>query len=300
MRKFVAAAAALTLGWSATAQGAVFYEPFDYPTGNLGLNNLSPTQTWYSSATSGTDDRVQVATGSLSVAGMPGSVGNSVTLGGAGRTDRIFLGTNRTTGSVYYSLMMKVTDLTGTGATGASVVGFNNTAQTAANHDTAAQPSAISGRLLVKAIDASTYQVGASKSSGSAGDFVFTPIGSPYNINTDTVFVVGRYTFNTGSATDDTFDLWVNPSSETFADDTLIPAPNVTATTGADGGQIATMILRQFTAVIPAGVQYDELRVDTTWSGVTSNLVPEPASVATLGLAAAGLLIRRPRRRGHA
>jgi len=58
--------------------------------------------------------------------------------------------------------------------------------------------------------------------------------------------------------------------------------------------------VRQFTAVIPAGVQYDELRVDTTWSGVTSHLVPEPASVATLGLAAAGLLIRRPRRRGHA
>jgi len=297
MRKFVAAAAAaLTLGLSASAHAAVFYEPFDYPVGNLGLNVNANGQTWYSSATSGTDDRVQVSGGNLTVAGMPDSVGNSVTLGGAGRTDRIFLGSNRNSGSVYYSLMMKVTDLTGAGATGASVVGFHNTAQTAANHDTAAQPSAISGRLLVKAIDATTYQVGASKASGTAADFVFTPIGSPYNINTDTVFVVGRYTFNP-NAGDDVFDLWVNPSSTTFADDSLMPAPTLSATTGADGGQIATFILRQFTAVIPAGVQYDELRVDTSWAHVTSNLVPEPASLATLGIAAvAGVTVRRRKR----
>src|SRR3954464_6465152 len=121
MRKFVAAAAAaLTLGLSATAHAAVFYEPFNYTPGNLGLNVNPGGATWYSSATSGTDDRVQVVSGSLSTPGMPDSVGNSVALGGAGRTDRIVVGPNRSSGSVYYSLLMKVTDLTGTGATGAS------------------------------------------------------------------------------------------------------------------------------------------------------------------------------------
>jgi PEP-CTERM motif len=296
MRKLLAAAAAtaLTLGLSATVHAAVFYEPFDYPTGNLGLDVNPNGQTWYSSASSGTDDRVQVVSGNLDVAGMPASVGNSVTLGGAGRTDRIFLGTNRSSGSVYYSLMMKVSDLTGTGATGASVVGFNNTAQSAANHDTAAQPSAISGRLLVKAIDASTYQIGVSKASGTAADFEYEAVPTPLSINTDTVFVVGRYTFNP-AAGDDVFDLWINPSSATFADDSLMPAPTLTTAKGADGGQIATFILRQFTAVIPAGVQYDELRVDTRWAHVTSNLVPEPGSFAMLAIAAAAATAIRRR-----
>src|SRR5688572_14133832 len=112
MRKFVAGSAVLALAISTTTHAAVFYEPFDYPTGDLGLNvNPSVTQTWYSTLASGTDDRVQVATGNLSGTGLPDSVGNMATFGGAGRTDRIFLGQNRTTGEVYYSLLMNVADL---------------------------------------------------------------------------------------------------------------------------------------------------------------------------------------------
>jgi hypothetical protein len=290
---------AIATSVATTASAAVFFEPFDYPAGNLGLNiNPSVNQTWYSSASSGADDRVQVDTsGGLSApTGLPGSTGGMATFGGAGRSDRIFLGTNRTSGSVFYSLLLNVSDLTGTGSTGGTFFGFNNTAQTSLNHDTAAQPSAISGRLIIKAIDASTYQVGASKASGTAADFVFTPIGAPFNINTDTVFIVGRYTFNTGTTTDDTFDLWVNPSAATFADDALMPAPTMTATGGGDGGQIATIVLRQFTAVVPAGIKVDEIRVDTKWAHVTSNLVPEPSSLVLLAAVAPILRTRRRRR----
>ena len=90
MLKFVAGSAVLTLAISTTAHAAVFYEPFDYPTGDLGLNvNPSVNQTWYSSVASGADDRVQVATGNLSGTGLPDSVGNLASFGGAGRTDRI-------------------------------------------------------------------------------------------------------------------------------------------------------------------------------------------------------------------
>ena len=301
MRKFVAGSAVLALAISTTTQAAVFYEPFDYPTGDLGLKvNPSVNQTWYSTLASGTDDRVQVSAGSLSKAGLPDSVGNMSTFGGAGRTDRIFLGQNRTSGTVYYSLLMNVTDLTGAATGGATIFGFNNTAQNATNHNTAAQPTAISGRLLIKPVDiaAGTYQIGAGKAGGNAANFTFTDVALPFRTNS-TVFIVGRYTFSDVVGDNDVFDMWINPSPTTFADDTLTPTPNLTtsslATPGADGGQIATIILRQFTAVVPTGLQFDEIRVDTTWAHATSNLVPEPASLGMLGIAAASLVRRRKR-----
>jgi hypothetical protein len=302
MRKFVAAsAAALTLAVSAAANAAVFYEPFDYPVGNLGLNvNPSVNQTWYSSAVgTGTDDRVQVSDGNLSYSGLPDSAGRMATFGGSGRTDRIFLGSNRTTGSVYYSLLMKVSDLAGTTAGGATIFGFNNTAQTAANHDTAAQPTTISGRLIVRPLASdptNSYEIGIHKSAGTTAQFVFA--STPFTLN-DTVYLVGRYTFNTGTTTDDTFDLWINPAGSTFADDSLMPVPTLTESAGSDTNSIATIILRQTSAIVPAGLQFDEIRVDTSWAQVTSNLVPEPASAAMLCVAATATgLIRR--RRGRA
>ena len=295
MRKFVAGAA-LTLAVAASANAAVFYEPFDYATGQLAGNvNPSVNKTWYSSLSSGEDDRVQVATGSLSSTGMPASVGNMATYGDSGRTDRIAVGPARNSGQVYYSLMMNVSDLTGAAAGGATIFGFNNTEQNADDH---AIPTAISGRLLVKPIDAvaGTYQIGAGKAGGSAANFVFTPVEQPFDVNA-TVFLVGRYTYGP-VAGDDVFEMWINPSPSTFADDSLIPAADLSsanaATPGGDGGQIATIILRQFDNVVPAGLQFDEIRVDTTWAHVTSNLVPEPASLGPL--AAAGVFIRRRKR----
>ena len=302
MRKSVTGGAILALAISTTTRAAVFYEPFDYPTGNLGLNvNPSVNTTWYSTVASGADDRVQVSTGSLSATGLPASVGNMATFGGTGRTDRLFLGQNRSSGAVYYSLLMNVTDLTGAATGGATIFGFNNTAQNATNHDTAGQPTAISGRLLVKPVDvtAGTYQIGAGKAGGNAANFTFTDVASPYSTNS-TVYIVGRYTFSDVVGDNDVFDMWINPSPTTFGDDTLTPTPDLTtstlATPGADGGQIATIILRQASTVVPAGLQFDEIRVDTTWAHATSNLVPEPAAVGMISVAAASLLIRRRRR----
>ena len=299
MRKFVAGSAILALAISTTAHAAVFYEPFDYPTGPLHQSvNPGNNQKWYSSAPSpatAIDDRVQVVSGGLSKDGLPASVGNSVTFGDAGRTDRIYFGTNRSSGSVYYSLLLNVTDLTDGAVGGATIAGFNNTPQTDANDDTAAQPTAISGRLILKPVGTTGYQVGAGKASGTASSFAFTPVETPFALN-ENVLIVGRYTFNTGSTTDDVFDMWVNPSSATFADNALEPAPTISSTTLGDGGQIATFILRQTDNVVPAGIQMDELRVDTTWAHVTSNLVPEPASLGVLGAAAMSLFIRRRRR----
>lgn len=190
---------------------------------------------------------------------------------------------------------MRVPDLANTLAGGSTIFGFNNTAQTALNHDTAGQPTAISGRLILRPVgdvNNDQYNVGIHKSAGTTGQFVFdtTTFGA-----TDTVFLVGRYTYNTGSTTDDVFDLWVNPPGSTFGDDSLMPPPTISESAGTDTGQIATIILRQFTAVVAASLEFDEIRVDTTWAHVTSNLIPEPSSIGLLS-AAAAMLFRRRRR----
>jgi hypothetical protein len=296
----VAAASVSAAAFATTASAAIFFEPFDYGAGNLGLNvNPSVNQTWYSSATSGTDDRVQVVAGSLSApAGLPASTGNTSSFGGDGRTDRISMGLgNITSGSVFYSLLLNVSNLTGTAAGGATVFGFNNTVQTALNHDTAGQPTAIAGRLIIRPLASdptNRYEIGIHKSAGTTGQFVFAP--GDFGLS-DTIFLVGRYTYNTGGTTDDTFDLWVNPAGSTFGDDSLMPAPTITETAGTDTGTIATLLLRQTTAIVPATMQIDELRADTAWHRVTSNLVPEPASLGGVAGMVTVMVVRRRRRR---
>lgn len=292
MRKLLSAVALALLPLS-TSNAAVFYEPFNYTAGDLHLNtNSGSGTTWYSSASSGTADDVQVASGNLSVSGLPASTGSMATFGGAGRTDRIQVG-HYTSGTVYYSIIMDITSLTGTASTGGAIMGFNNTAQTAANDNTLAQPSNIEDRVVIKPVTTTTYQIGLDKGTGTAANFVFDTTDT-FNTG-DTVFLVGSYKFNTGSGTDDTTELYINPSSSTFGDDTLKPTPTLTNSTGNDNGNIDTFLLRQTTAVVPAGISVDELRVDPSWSGVTSNLTPEPASLGLLAIAATSLLARRRR-----
>src|SRR5439155_15824515 len=90
-----------------------------------------------------------------------------------------------------------------------------------------------------------------------------------------TIFIVGRYQFNTSSLTDDIASLWINPSLATFGADSP-PAPSLTVTAGPDIGnsspQIASFVLLQRglgNTNQPATVMADELRIGPTWASVT-------------------------------
>jgi hypothetical protein len=304
MVKKLIVAAAFGMLASQVQASLLLYEPFNYNTGNLNSNVAPNGNTWYSSAaspTTATTDFVQVTTGNLSYtdfpAAAPGSLGNSVTFGNVGRTDRIAF-TTQTSGTVWFSVLLNITDLRNTAAAGGFIAGFNNTPQTAANDLTAAQPGVVDTRLIIKTIAADalgvgTYQIGLDKSSGTAANFQFD--AGTYSTGS-TVLIVGNYTFNTGSTTDDVSKLWINPSSSTFGNDGLTPGSNLTSSSGNDitGGTIATFILRQNQNVVPAGVQMDELRVGTSWTDVTA--IPEPATAGLLCVAGLGLLGRRKRR----
>jgi hypothetical protein len=286
---FFGAALALELAAASASAATLVAEPFNYATGDLHLNVAPNGNTWYSSATNGTADRVQVVSGSLSYPGLAPSTGNSVSFGDSGRTDRLAF-TSQNSGTVYYSFLLNITDLTSTAATGGAIVGFNNTAQTSGTDDSAANPTNIVTRTVIKPITGNTtYQIGLNKVSGTAGDFLFD--SGTFNIN-QTYLIVGSYTFIAG-LTNDESKLWVNPSAGTFGAGSA-PATVLSQTLGTDNTVVATFILRQIDNIVPSGVQIDELRVGTTWADVTP--VPEPTAISALALATAGMMARRARR----
>jgi hypothetical protein len=279
--------AALCLGFS-SAHAVLIYEPFDYAAG-LDLTGQTPpgaTTGWQVMGTGGTGgtDPITIASGSLSgVAGLAPASGNSITFGGLGLTNRIPLGAAFTTGSLYYSFAFKVTDLGGLNATGGFMAGFNNSTGSVAN-----QPTLIAARLVTR-VSGTGFQVGVDKSSGQGASFVFAD--TIFNLD-ETIFVVGSYTFNSGSTTDDEARLWVNPSPSTFGLESA-PAGFLSSVATNDLTPLASFLFRQGNAAaVPGVVVADELRIDTTWAGVTA---PEPSGIALLTIAGIGVLTRRIR-----
>lgn len=277
------------IGGIVSAGAALVYDGFNYTAG-ADLAGQSPDGGATSWAATGTGtvgaDAIVVASGNLSVSGLAPSTGNSITYGGLGLTDRLSIGTPINSGTVYYSFAFSVTDLGGLNSTGGFMAGFN----TATGSQTG-QPGIIGARLLTR-LSGSGYNIGIEKNSGTAGNFIFDNF--VYGVG-ETVFVVGSYTFNAGSATNDSALLWINPNPTTFGLASP-PPPTLTATViGNDLATIASFLFRQgSTTAVPGAVVADELRVDTIWGGVTP--VPEPSAAATALLAGTGVLLRRRRR----
>jgi Ig-like domain-containing protein len=230
------------------------YEPFNYTSGQL-LTLASANWT-----TNGNGNDSFVAPFGLSVPGLASPIGNSVTNGGSGAGLRLILGSTNTSGDLFYSFAMRVD------AVGSLTTGF-----IAAFVDPSGA-SAYVARLNVRAGTAAhTYNLGISKVnttvSWATNDF---PEGQ-------TLFIVGRYTFNTGSTTDDQADLWINPDASTFAAASA-PSPTASAAqSGTDNSLISQFTFRQnTTGNTPAAITYDELRIGLTWSDVTPIDVASP------------------------
>jgi hypothetical protein len=270
-------------------EGALLYEPFNYAVG-ADLTGQSPDglTTWVAMGTNGASgsDPITVASGNLSIAGLASSSGNSITYGGLGLTNRIPLGVDITSGTLFYSFALKVTDLGALTTDGGFMAGFNNAVVSSAT-----QPSAIYTRVVTHLSGTTSFQIGVEKSSGQVGNFQFAP--QIFNLG-DTIFLVGSYTFNTGTTSDDESRLWVNPDPASFGGPTE-PAGALVSMATADGTTLRSFLFRQGNAsAVPGAVVADELRVDTTWAGVTP-VVPEPSGVLLLSLVGGGVLLLRRR-----
>ncbi len=220
------------------------YEAFNYTIGG-GLQ----TQNNWTLLNSGDD--LTIATGNLSYTGLPTSTGGKVSFGGAG-IDASKSFTSQTGNTVYYSILLNVTDLSATtSTTGGYIGGFVQLATT--NYG---------ATLWLKKIDGSTYNIGVNTRT-TAANSVYSSVA--YNIN-QTYLVVVSYTSNP-AAGDDVVKIWVNPTLGGVEPMSLAMATN---SGGTDLASIDRFLVRQGSATDTPNVEIDELRLATSWTDVTT------------------------------
>lgn len=251
-----------------------YYEGFDY---TVGATVATQTNGGFAWASANTGTAPTIATGSLSVSGLPASTGNSASLPGGNFQEAIAtLPTTYTTGTVFYSFALQLSALpsgTGTYSFALSTGGTNY------------------GAVIYFQLSGLGYNVGlANRSSGSTATYDTTV----YNLS-DTIYLVGSYTFVSGTA-NDASALWINPSSSTFGS---TPATaTLSSVGGTDLAAINQILIRGATGS-PAGL-VDEFRIGTSYAAVTSEIsaVPEPSAYAAIAgaLVLAGVIFQRRRK----
>ncbi len=239
------------------------FDAFNYPVGTNLIGQTSPDGHSWTAAGSGAGVNM-IAAGNLNWPGLSPSAGNCVQYGvSSGPSARFNFGAV-TAGTVYYSFLLKVTDLGALGTGGGFFAAFNNATGTQAG-----TPTTIAAGAQTR-LSGSGYNVGLKKAgSGSVFDTTTFNVG-------DTVFLVGAYTFNTGSTTDDVAAMWINPPSANFGK-LNAPTPSLTSTGTADLSasplQIASFVLFRrgdgSATLQPAAMLTDELRIGTSWASVT-------------------------------
>ncbi len=297
MRKWLlitAATAGLGLLTGQASASYLAFDNFDYtPVGSP----LSGHGTWGLITNAAGSPDPTIASGSLVHPDRLANAGNSVQLTGTGASgnSKLPFSTTISTGTVYYSMLVQVSDfsnLTNTG-TGSYFAGFQP--------HTLISPavSAVAtggGNLLIHrdADNTSAYNLGVSATAGgNTGDRTFD---TTEFLQGDTVFVVVGYEMNPGTNDDRAF-LWLNPNPSTYGA-LSAPSPDVTSnsadTSVDDHGPVASFYLRN-NGVEPDFTLVDDLRAATTWAEVTQLAapVPEPSALALAGFALLGLLVHR-------
>ena len=221
----------------------ITYEPFNY---NVGDTLPSPLWTGVN-----TGDQIFVTNGNLSYVGFANPVGNKVSFNGIGRDYQSSF-TSNTTGTVYMSLLMQVTDATSLNSTiGGYFSGF------------AASTTTFGGAIWTRRA-ANGYNIGLTARTSNAA-IVWDATD---NLMNNPVLVVVSYELVSGTA-NDVVKLWLNPSSTDFGAATE-PTPTLTTTnTGTDLTAIDRIFIRQDSNTETPFLDIDEIRVGNSWASVT-------------------------------
>jgi hypothetical protein len=214
------------------------YEGFDYSVGA----DLGAEADWNNF--SGTDNPIDVVSGSLSYPDLASSAGNSVHLE-AGWIDSELVFTPVTSGEVFASFIINISDLSN--ITDLADGGYF------------AVLGEFDARLWVHPDTdpvGTTYDIALTNSS-SGSNFSTTK----YNVG-ENVFIVMSYNIDTGA-----INGWINPAGADLGGSA--PAAVLTDTDASPNAIIDTFVLRQDSAGETPAMTFDELRIGTSWADVT-------------------------------
>jgi autotransporter-associated beta strand protein len=295
----LASAVALALGGSA-ASGQVLYEPFDY-----GINtatNLSSTSTtgarfstqgtyWATRGLTNADNlrpQSEVIPAPSYMGGanpvLPPTFGSNVRSRTTGNAEYATLGLgqffNSAPSELYWSAVIKPNSIPST-TSGVMIAGILSfalpTAPTVGPPPTDGQPGTRQAALWTRQTGTNTYQLGLQQNVNSSTGVVWSP---DITGTTNSQFVVAKLNINAGS-NNDTMEMWINPTSN-FGSTTAAPAANafayLTKTSAVDltdslpttpTGSPAHSGFFIRTASGTGNMVFDDIRVDSTWAGVT-------------------------------
>lgn len=216
-----------------------FVDNFNYTAGTA----LGASQMWRNV---NTGDDVTVIPGNLSYTGIT-PTGNSVSFSGTG-AEAYAPFTATTSGAIYTSFLMNVTDMTNvtTDETQAYVLGLTEGTST----------STYNVRLYTKKVG-TQYQLGLD----TAGNTTTNLTTSSYNVG-DVVFVILGFDY-----ADNTYKAWINPTVSTF---TPSATPTLTKSVTTAPVSFGGFIIRQDDANNTPSITIDELRIGTAVSDILS------------------------------
>ena len=213
-------------------QSLPFSDSFSYPAGNL-----HETAPWSALGTPHAADHILLD-------------GSKVTFDGLG-TDTQVLITSQTSGTVFYRINLNVLSMTGvTDVNGGYLAGFTQNSTT------------FGGTLWTKRVDDTNFNLGIETRTATGANTTYT--AASYSTGTPLTIVVA-YTFNTGTTSDDTVRMWVNPTSGDEGSPLLTDIHS-----GTDLTSIVSFFLRQDSATETPSVTVDDLKVSLTFNEVLS------------------------------
>ncbi|SHK41964.1 GEVED domain-containing protein [Epilithonimonas mollis] len=193
-----------------------------------------------------TGDDILITSGNLSYSGLAASSGNKFAFDGAG-IDAAKLFTQQTSGTVYYSFLLNVSNLGSLNTSGSYFTGLNEGTGTSF------------GATVWTRKNGTGYDIGLNPRT-TAANTVWTFAQTVAN----TLLVVVSYQLVSGSG-NDVVKLWVNP-----APGSVEPVATLSATnTGTDLANLNRIFVRQDAANTTPFIEMDEMRIGTSWASVT-------------------------------
>lgn len=259
----------------AQGQTVLFVEEFNYPAGDV-----LTAHNWLLSGTSNTNPITVTAPG-LTFANYPSAAGNACTLTTTGQ-DVYQTFSPVSSGSIYLAFLANVQS---------AQTGFDSTPK--ADYFITFSPSVsqtyYTCRVTLKA-NGNGFSIGVSKSTETTSVY---PYGNTiFNFNV-TYLVVVKYTFNTGSNTDDAISVYVLSSlnSTTMEPTTPEVGPYVCSDVSkTDQADLSMVTLRQGSNSSAAALIIDGIRIATNWgiavrgvpTAVNYNVITIPGSFALM------------------